>query len=102
MKVTIDRNMCGSWMPACEECFGVFLAHGNVPDRACIVDVVDDGSPVLDAVVRSGHFVGTLVISPQDRQAAIREGWRKFSTLPDEAFDIVQPRAEEIRAANKR
>ncbi len=102
MKVTIDRNMCGTWQPACEECFGVFLAHGNAPDRACIVEAVDDGSPVITGIVRSGNFVGTLTIAPEDRETAIREGWRKFATLPDEAFDITLPHGEYIRAANKR
>lgn len=102
MKVTIDRNLCGSWPPACEECFSVFLAKGSVPDRACIVEVVDDESPVLNAVIRSGHFVGTLVITPENRDAVMREGWRKFSTLPDEAFDILPPRGDDIRAANGR
>ncbi len=102
MKVTIDRNLCGSWPAACEECFSTFLAHGDVPDRACITEVVDDGSPTLTAVIRSGHFVGTVTIRPEDREAAIAEGWRKFSTLPDEAFDITPPHGEDIRAANKR
>jgi hypothetical protein len=99
MRVTIDRNACGSWAPACEECFGVFVARGLVPDRACIVDVQDDGSETLSAVIRSGHFVGTLIVKPEDRQAIVDEGWRKFSTLPDEAFDIIPPRGDDVRAA---
>ncbi len=101
MRVIMDRNMCGAWSPACEECFGVFLAHGKEADRACITEVIDDGSDTLNAVIRSGHFVGTLVVRPEEREAVIREGWRKFATLPDEAFDILPPHAEDIRAANR-
>ncbi|MGE5264409.1 MAG: hypothetical protein ACM3S0_13585 [Acidobacteriota bacterium] len=99
MRVTINRNLCGSWAPACEECFGVFVAKGFVPDRSCITDVQDDGSENISAVIHSGHFVGTLLITPENREAVIREGWRKFSSLPEEAFDIRQPRGDDIRAA---
>jgi hypothetical protein len=98
MRVTIDRNQCGSWAPACEECFGVFVAHGYAPDRACIVDVQDDGSETLSAVIRSGPYVGTLIVTPDNREAVIREGWRKFATLPDEAFYIKPPRGDDLRA----
>ncbi len=97
MKVTMDRNHCGSWAPACEECFGVFLKTGQ-PDRACIVDVQDDGSETISAVIQSGGYVGTLIVEPENREAVIREGWRKFATLPDEAFDIKPPRGDELRA----
>jgi hypothetical protein len=102
MRVTIDRNQCGSWAPACEECFGVFVAHDYYPDRACIVDVQDDGSETLSAVIHSGPFVGTLIVKPEDREAVRREGWRKFSTLPEEAFDIKPPRGDELRARKPR
>ena len=102
MRVTINRNLCGSWAPACEECFGVFVAKGLVPDRSCITDMQDDGSENINAVIHSGHFVGTLLITPENREAVIREGWRKFSSLPEEAFDIHQPRGDDIRAAFRR
>ncbi|MBI4787521.1 MAG: hypothetical protein HY782_10795 [Chloroflexi bacterium] len=102
MRVTIDRNLCGSWAPACEECFGVFLARNYAPDRACITEVLDDGSDILSAVIHSGRFVGTLIVRPENREAVIREGWRKFSTLPDEAFDICQPHGDDLRKAARR
>ncbi len=94
MRVTIDRNLCGAWGPACEECFGVFLAHEMVPDRLCITSVADDGSPNLTALIHSGGYVGSLVVTEANRQAVIAEGWRSFTTLPDEAFDIQPPRGE--------
>lgn len=97
MRVTIDRNQCGAWAPACEECFGVFLKHGH-PDRACIVDSQEDGSETLSAIIYSGPYTGTLIVEPENREAVIREGWRKFSTLPDEAFDVKPPRGDELRA----
>ncbi len=102
MRVTMDRNLCGSWAPACEECLGQFLAHGDRPDRACITDMADDGSETVSVVIHSGHFVGTLTVTPQNRQAVISEGWRKYASLPDEAFDIQPPHGEEIRAQQTR
>ncbi len=97
MRVTIDRNLCGLWPPACEECFSVFVTRGFVLDRACITGAWEDGSDDVTAVIRSGRYVGTLKITPENRQAIIHEGWRKFCTLPDEAFDIKPPHAEYIR-----
>ena len=99
MRVNINRNLCGSWSPACEECFGVFLAHNDVPDRACITQVQEDGSDNLSVVIQSGHFVSSLLITAENRAAVIAEGWRKFSGLPDEAFDILPPRGDDLRAA---
>lgn len=97
MRVTIDRNLCGSWPPACEECFNMFVARDYAPDRACITGMEEDGSETLTAIIRSGHFVGTLTIRPEDRETVMREGWTKFSTLPVEAFDITPPRGDDLR-----
>ena len=94
MRVTIDRNLCGAWGPACEECFGVFIARDFVPDRLCVTSAIDDGSPNLTVLIHSGNYTGSLVVTGQNRQAIISEGWRKFVALPDEAFDIQPPRGE--------
>lgn len=102
MRITINRNACGSWPPACEECFGVFVSRNYVPDRACITQFEDDGSEVLTAVIHSGEYVGTVTIRPEDREAVINEGWRKFCTLPDEAFDIKPPTADQLRAMSQK
>jgi hypothetical protein len=91
MRITIDRNLCGAWSPACEECFGTFVAHGFPPDRLCLTSLIDDGSPDLTALIHSGGFVGTLIVTDENRDAVISEGWRNFTTLPDEAFDIQPP-----------
>ncbi len=98
MRVTIDRNLCGSWPPACEECFSVFVTRGFVLDRACITGAWEDGSDDVTAVIRSGRYMGTLKITPENRDAIISEGWRAFTTLPDEAFDIQPPHGDYLRA----
>lgn len=101
MRVAIDRNLCGSWPPACEECFNVFVARGFAPDRACITEYLDDGSDTLTATIRSGDYVDTMTIQPGEREAIMREGWIKYSHLPAEAFDIKPPRGSALRAKAK-
>jgi hypothetical protein len=98
MRITIDRNLCGAWPPACEECFGVLVARGFPLDRACITGAWDDGWTDITAVIRSGRYVGTVRVTPENREAIISEGWRNFTTLPDEAFDIQPPHGDYMRA----
>ncbi len=102
MRATFDRNLCGAWAPACEECFGTFLTRGFFPDRLCVTSIVDDDSPNLNALIHSGTYVGTLTVTPENREAVIRNGWRKHCTLPDEAFDIKPPTGEYWRTGGWR
>ncbi len=97
MRILLDRNLCGPWAPACEECFGVFVARGFPPDRACLIAVEEDGLTEVQVIVRSGHFVGRITITDQNRGAVVQEGWRIFSTLPDEAFEILPPHGDYFR-----
>ncbi len=97
MKVTLNRNMCGHHPAACEQCFGEFLRRGTAPDRGCITDFVDDGRPEMIATIKSGNYFGTLVITDENREEIIYDGWMKFVRMPPEAFDIVPPHAAEIR-----
>ena len=99
MRITIDRNLCGAWLPACEECFGVLVARGFPMDRACITGSWEDGSDDVTAVIRSGQYVGTLKVTPENRDAIICEGWPKFADLPQAAFDILPPHGDYVRTA---
>ena len=102
MRITVDRNMCGVWAPACEECFSAFLRHNFPLDRACFTDVKDDGSEDVTVLIRSGQYSATLKITPENREAVASEGWRAFTDLPDEAFEILPPHGEDIRNANQK
>lgn len=97
MRITMDRNLCGSWAPACEECFGMFV-RSLVPDRACFTEFLDDGSLDVHAFIRSGDYSGVLTITPENREAILSEGWINFSTLPEQAFDIRPPHGEDFRS----
>ena len=98
MRITIDRNLCGAWTPACEECFANFVRRDFAPDRACIVDSKDDGSEDVTIDIRSGSSRATLRITAENRQAVAAEGWRAFTDLPEEAFEIKPPHGDYIRA----
>jgi hypothetical protein len=97
MQVTINRNFCGHPPASCEACFGEFLRKGDVPDRSCIVDVVEDGKPEVTATIISGKYRGLLVVDQTNRNAIIQEGWMKFANLPSEAYDILPPHGEDVR-----
>ena len=97
MQVTINRNFCGHAPAGCEECFSQFLRKGAVPDRACIVNVIDDGNPEVTATIISGKYSGTLVVDANNREAIIQEGWIKFANLPPEALDILPPHGDDVR-----
>lgn len=97
MKVTIDRNTCGHHPAACEQCFGEFLRRGTVPDNACITDIEDDGRAEIFATIKSGKYYGTLLITDQNREEIIYDGWMKFVQMPPEAFEIVPPHGADIR-----
>ena len=69
MQITINRNFCGHAPAGCEECFSQFLRKGAVPDRGCIMDVVEDGQPAVTAIIISGKYRGTLVVDATNRDA---------------------------------
>ncbi len=54
MRVIINRNLCGHHPAGCEKCFGEFLLKGAVPDRGCILDIVDDGKAAKERANK--HF----------------------------------------------
>ncbi len=97
MRVIINRNLCGHPPFACEKCFGEFLRRGAYPDRSCILDVIDDGSETVTAVITSGEHTRELVITDDIREQVIYDGYMKFADFPPDAFEIQPPHGEDIR-----
>ncbi len=75
MKVTIDRNICGASLNACEHCFSFFAQHPQGVDRYCIVEQVEDGSDNLTLTLRTQGHENTVVLDEAQRQAVALEGW---------------------------
>lgn len=98
MRVIINRNLCGHYPAACEKCFGEFLRlGGEVPDRGCILDVIDDGKPEVTAQITSGTYTTELVVTDENREEIIYDGYMKFVDFPMEAFEIEPPDGNTVR-----
>ncbi|HBY97432.1 MAG: hypothetical protein M5U01_03900 [Ardenticatenaceae bacterium] len=89
MRITMERDLCTTVLPACEECFATFVLHDCYPDRACITEVVDDGQAEVTLTLRYEGHEETLVITDENRELLAYEGWSQFvHTAP--AFAHVQ------------
>jgi hypothetical protein len=78
MKVWIDRDTCDSNLSACLSCFGQLLLTGAA-DRACIVNVEEDGSEDVTVYIHSeGEDHGPILIPKDMREMVAFEGWDKF------------------------
>jgi hypothetical protein len=75
MKVTINRNICGASLNACEHCFSFFAQHPEGVDRYCIVEQVDDGSNLLTLTLLTDNQERTVVLDEQQREAVAMDGW---------------------------
>jgi len=79
MQIIIEPGSCPNiGRSFCESCFSSFLLHGCYPDRACIVDVVDDGKDAVTLLMRyDGHEIA-LVITDLNRELIAYAGWSQF------------------------
>ncbi|HZY41365.1 MAG TPA: hypothetical protein VFF59_05115 [Anaerolineae bacterium] len=75
MKVTINRNICGASLNACEHCFSFFAQHPEGVDRYCIVDQVDDQSDLLTLTLLTDNVERTVVLDEKAREAVALDGW---------------------------
>ncbi len=75
MKVTINRNICGASLNACEHCFSFFAQHPEGVDRYCIVDQVDDHSDLLTLTLMTDNQERTVVLDEKAREAVAMDGW---------------------------
>ena len=75
MKVTIDRNICGASLNACEHCFSFFVQHPEGVDRYCIVEQVEDGSDVLTLTLLTDGQERTVALDEEQRELVVTEGW---------------------------
>ncbi len=97
MKVIINRNLCGHPPASCEKCFGEFLLKGAFPDRGCMLDVIDDGTEQVTAEITSGDYTTTLIVTDENREGIIYDGYLKYIDLPFEALEIKPPSGNEYR-----
>lgn len=75
MKVTINRNICGASLNACEHCFSFFAQHPEGVDRYCIIEQVDDGSELLTLTLLTDSVERTVILDDKQREAVALDGW---------------------------
>ncbi|MCC7164458.1 MAG: hypothetical protein IT331_18340 [Anaerolineae bacterium] len=97
MRVIINRNLCGHHAASCEVCFGELLRKGGRPDGNCTLDAIDDGKEEVTAVITSGGYTTELVVTAENREEIIYDGFMKFVDLPFEAFEVPPPTGDDIR-----
>ena len=86
MRLTLDRTHCAHHPTACEGCLAQFLQTGNLPDRGCLGNPVDDGNSEITLEIKSGPCSGTLVIDDTNREEIIYHGWMQFVRFPPQLF----------------
>jgi hypothetical protein len=59
----------------CQSCFASFLMHGCYPDRACITEVVDDGTEETTLVLRYGEYEKVVLMTDENRELLAFGGW---------------------------
>lgn len=97
MRVIINWNLCAHHAAGCEKCFGEFLSKGGVLDRNCTLDAIDDGSDQITAMITTGKYTTELVVTDENREEIIYDGYMKFINLPFEAFEVPPPTGDDIR-----
>jgi hypothetical protein len=68
----------------CESCFASFLYHGCYPDRPCITDVVDDGTPEITLILRHDDYEKVVTITDETRDAIAYGGWSGWVQFVEE------------------
>jgi hypothetical protein len=72
MRITMQPGACttrynNTGASFCESCFATFMMHGCYPDRACILDVVDNGEDEVYLVIRRDGQDQIVEITDENR-----------------------------------
>ncbi len=78
MRITLDRRLCTGSLSFCERCFGIFVTTPLGTERACVTEMVDDGSELMTLRIISAEGEDTLTLAPEDAPAVALEGWPQY------------------------
>ncbi len=95
MRLTLDRTHCAHHPCVCEGCLAEYLTTGALPERGCLGNPVDDGSPELTISIETGTCYGSLVINEANREEIIYHGWMQFVRFPPQLFQKSEPPEQE-------
>jgi hypothetical protein len=86
MKVIIDRGLCDTNLAYCQRCSAALIRHPEGYDRACIVDIVEDGKELLTIELMTDGRVLEVELSEKERQLAGIEGWEALADFDPALF----------------
>ncbi|VAW42903.1 hypothetical protein MNBD_CHLOROFLEXI01-2203 [hydrothermal vent metagenome] len=75
MKIIMDRGLCNANLEFCQRCSAALIGHPEGYDRPCILEVLDDGKPLLTIEMRTDGRVLEIELSEEERELASVEGW---------------------------
>jgi hypothetical protein len=98
MRVIIDRGLCDASLSYCERCSAAFLRNPEGVDRACILDIVDDGSDLLTLELRTDQRVLQVELTEELRELSGVEGWEVLGDFDPTLFRSgAEARWQQIR-----
>ena len=96
MRIVMDRNTCTTILSACQECFATFVLRGCVPDRGCIMDVVEDGREETTLVILYNGNQAEVVVTDQNREYLAYDGWSDYVDVMPDFFSPGEKRPEPL------
>lgn len=99
MKVVIDRGLCDSNLSFCQRCSAALIRNPEGYDRACIMDIEDDGKDTLTIEMYTDGRKLEVELSEKERQLAAVEGWEVLADFDPALFSSgALERWRELRA----
>ncbi len=86
MKVVIDRGLCNANLSYCQRCSAALIRHPEGYDRACIVEVVDDGSKLLTIEMYTDGRRLEVQLTEEEQAVAAVEGWEVLADFDPALF----------------
>lgn len=86
MKVVIDRGLCNANLCFCQRCSAALIRHPEGYDRACILDIIDDGKELLTIEMYTDCCVLEIELTEEERDVASIEGWEVLADFDPALF----------------
>jgi len=87
MKIVMDRGYCDATLSFCAQCSAAFFRKPMGTDRACIVDIVDDGNDeLLHFEVLSDGRVFEFDLTEEVQEGLAIEGWEFLADFDPALF----------------
>jgi hypothetical protein len=86
MKVILDRGFCNATLEYCQRCSAALIRNPEGVDRACILDIIDDGKDQLTLEMFTDGRRLELPLTDEQRELAAVEGWEALADFDPALF----------------